>query len=496
MKKRTFSKIVILLTFLFLTNYVNCFSINYHNIENATNEISNPKKDTINPVEVFEQVWQVFNTNYPYFEHKGVDWSALYKVYRAIITPKTTDEELFNILCRLLGNLNDGNVSLNNTKIEFNSNSGSVNGLKMEDFDWKLVRGKYLKGSFKSTPDSLIYYGWIDNDVAYLRLRKYPSSEVIDKYFDPIIQEFMKAKGVIIEVRGNSGGSASGVDAIANRFADKQRLFAKNYNRTGASKDFNNITYQYLLPKGPAQFTKTVVLLQNRFSAYVSDNFALAIRTLPHAVSIGEFTGGSSSNFYSERLINDWLIRLPWNYVTDQNGVCWEGIGVPPNLRIINTKEDIKAGNDKVLELAIDVIKTGGYARKEAQGSLNDLRISLVKIFLETSEKLGLKEAVSEFEKLQKKNPDGVYFSIHELMLAVRKFSVENKNDQALALLELGAKSFPNDLNTMFYLAKIYESKDQPEKAKEQYEKMVSKKACFPWDRNMLKQAENSLNNN
>jgi len=494
MKKMIPMKITALMAILLYSSFSYCIPSNNCKAGNVRQEINLSESDSINPVDVFEQVWQVFNTNYPYFEHKGVDWSALYKVYRAKITPKTTDEELFNILSRLLGHLNDGNVTLSNRKTEFNS--GTSNGLKMEDFDWKLVRDKYLKGSFKSTPDSLIFYGWIDNEVAYLRLRKYPASEVIDKYFDPIIQEFMKAKGVIIEVRGNSGGTASGVDAIASRFADKQRLFVKNHNRTGAEKDFNNITYQYLLPKGPAQFTKTVVLLQNRFSAYVSDNFALAIRNLPHAVSIGEFTDGSSSNFYSERLINDWLIRLPWNYVTDQNGDCWEGIGVPPNLRIINTKEDIKEDNDKVLELAIDVIKTGGYARKEAQGSLNDIRISLVSKFLETSEKLGVKEAVAEFEKLQKKNPDGVYFSINELMLAVRKFSTEKKQDQAIAILELGVKEFPNNINVMFTLAKIYESKEQPAKAKELYQKIVSTKACFPWERSALEQAENSLNNN
>jgi len=96
---------------------------------------------------------------------------------------------------------------------------------------------------------------------------------------------------------------------------------------------------------------------------------------------------------------------------------------------------------------------------------------------------------------LQKKNPNGVYFSIQELMITVRKFMTENKTDQALAILELGAKSFPDNLNTLFSLAKIYESNNQPEKARALYEKIVSKKATFPWDRNIPKQAENSLNN-
>ncbi|MDP4223823.1 MAG: S41 family peptidase [Bacteroidota bacterium] len=478
-----------------MLSLISLLSISYCKASNSYDSIllnSLSQKDSINPVEVFEQLWQVFNTNYPYFEQQGIDWSALYKVYRAKITPQTTDDELFSILCRLLGHLNNGHINLINEKVQFTS--GPTSGLKMEDFSWKLVRDKYLKGNFKSSPDSLIYYGWIDTDVAYLRIRRFPGYEVVDKYFDGIIQDLMKARGIIIEVRGNPGGTGSGVEAIASRFADKQRLFMKNYNRTGASKEYNNITYHYMQPKGPVQFTGPVVLLQNRFSESGSDAFALAIRVLPNAMSIGEFTGGCFATYYPEKLINGWTVSMPWSYATDQNDFCWEGIGIAPNLRLINTKEDISSGNDKVLELAIDIIKAGGYERKEVQGSLNDLRISLVYRFLETSEQSGTKEAVDEFEKLQMKNPDKVYFSLQELQFAVRKLISENKSDQARAILELGIESFPNDISSKYFLAKLYEQKELPEKAKGLYAEIIKIKTNFPWERNILKEAENYLN--
>jgi len=449
------------------------------------------QKDTINPVEVFEQVWQHFNTNYPYFEQQGIDWSALYKVYRAKITPQTTDEGLFSILSQLLGHLNNGHINLINGSIQFTS--GPTSGLKMEDFDWKLVRDKYLKGVFKSSPDSMIYYGWIDNDVAYLRIRRFPAYDVVDKYFDGIIQDLIKARGIIVEIRGNPGGTGSGVEAIASRFADKQRLYMKNYNRTGDTREYNNITYHYVQPKGPIQFTGPVVLLQNRFSESGSDAFALAIRVLPNAISIGEFTGGCFATYYPEKLINGWTVTMPWSYSTDQNNMCWEGIGIAPNLRLINTKEDISSGNDKVLELAIDIIKAGGYERKEAPGSLNDLRISLVYRFLDTSKQSGVKEAVTEFETLQKKNPEKVYFSLQELQFAIRRLIAENKPDQAIAILELGLESFPNDISSKYFLAKLYEQKELPERAKGLYAEIIKIKTYFPWERNIRKEAENYL---
>jgi predicted Zn-dependent protease len=163
---------------------------------------------------------------------------------------------------------------------------------------------------------------------------------------------------------------------------------------------------------------------------------------------------------------------------------------------MINTKEDISSGKDKVLELAIDIIKAGGHYRKEEQGSLNDLRISLVYNFLETSEKNGVKEAVTEFEKLLKTNPNGVYFSIQELMQNKGILFSKNKLNVAVAILELGVKSFPDEVTTMFYLARAYESQQQPDKVKNLYSKIIKYKAYFPWERSALSKAEDFLNTN
>jgi len=494
MKKWTLSRAALMIALLISLSICYCRAANYSEVRyNSGLSVGLLQKDSINPVEVFDQVWQIFNTNYPYFEHRGIDWSALYKVYRSKLTPESTDDELFSTLCAMLGNLNDGHVNLNNRNTEFNS--GVTNGLKMEDFSWKLVRDKYLKGSYKSTPDSLIYYGWIDNDVAYLRIRRFPSYEVVNSYLDPIIQELMKAKGIIVEVRGNSGGTGSGVEAIVSRFADQQRLYEKVYWRMGPKRDFSNLTYHFIKPRGPSQFTAPVVLLQNKFSESSSEGFALAMRVLPNVTSVGELTGGCFASYYAERLLNGWSVTLPYSYAVDQNDFCWEGIGVPPNLRLINTKEDIAAGNDKVLELGVNLIKAGGHVWKEAQGSLKDLRISLVYQFLESSDKIGVPAAVAEFKKLKKNNPEGVYFSFQELMANTGILFSKNKIDVATALLELGLKSFPDDMTTMSFLAQAYVSQKQPEKAKELYSKVIKYKAYFPWERSALSKAEAFLNN-
>ena len=64
------------------------------------------------PERNFEVLWQTFNERYPFFRLRGVDWNKQYRAYRPKVTNETSDDELFNILCRMLDPLNDGHVEL------------------------------------------------------------------------------------------------------------------------------------------------------------------------------------------------------------------------------------------------------------------------------------------------------------------------------------------------------------------------------------------------
>jgi hypothetical protein len=306
--------------------------------------------------------------------------------------------------------------------------------------------------------------------------------------------ELMTAKGIVLDERGNSGGNGFGVAALASRFADQKRLYLKNINRVGQGREFNNTTYHYLEPLGPAQYRGPVILLQNAYSASGSEGFALAMKVLPHATSIGETTEGCFATFYPHKLINGWTVTMPFSYAVDQNDFCWEGMGVPPDLRKINTKEDIEAGNDRVLEFAMDVLKAGGNIRKEADGSLREMKISLVDQFVATAAKEGTESAVKQYARSKNKIPDGVYFSIQELAVKVRSLLQAERNEDAFVLLELGQEEFPEDMNTLYYLARLYENyKKQPGKAKPIWEKLAGLTPTFPWETNLVSEAKKSL---
>lgn len=68
--------------------------------------------EPIDPQKVFDQLWTTLEENYALFAAKGIDWKALYGVYRPRVLPETTDEQLFVIVTRLLAHLNDNHVML------------------------------------------------------------------------------------------------------------------------------------------------------------------------------------------------------------------------------------------------------------------------------------------------------------------------------------------------------------------------------------------------
>ena len=88
-------------------------------------ELSAPEKN-------FEQLWKTFDQEYGIFIPKRVDWNLLYQIYRPKVTAKTTDKQLYDIMCQMLGHLNDNHVTLYSPFGRFRS--GILQQVKNEGF--------------------------------------------------------------------------------------------------------------------------------------------------------------------------------------------------------------------------------------------------------------------------------------------------------------------------------------------------------------------------
>ena len=307
------------------------------------------------PIANFEHLWKTMERDYALFDVKNIDWKLLYKIYRPKVTAKTTDEELFTIMSQMLGHLNDNHVVLRGMGKNFIA--GILNELRMEDFSKELISKIYVRNS-KELVGGNFKYGWITNNIGYFHVQFFENQSASERAIDQIIDEFENAKGIIIDIRGNDGGDEPVENAVANRFADKKRLYIKSARRNGPEyDDFEPFKSWYIEPAGRFQFTKPVILITNRQTKSAAENFTLGMKTMPHVIHIGDYTSGVFADAIGKRLPNRWLFGCSFRKFVDRNGFCWEGIGVPPDLRIFNTKEDIMKNQDKVLEFALEVIR-------------------------------------------------------------------------------------------------------------------------------------------
>lgn len=324
-------------------------------------------QDLSEPESVFEHLWKDFNERYALFSVKRVDWELLYRVYRPKVTPQTTDDELFEIMSNMVTHLNDLHVRLDSKDPVRSFRSGKSHEVIMEQFGTienfiqffkqRPIEKKYLLSELQECHEGIFAYSWLTDDIGYFHFSKFSDIEKSEAAIDGIINYFKDAKGIIIDVRRNGGGDDKVGKAIADRFADKKRLYMTIQEKNGQGHDdFTDPVEWYVEPNGPLQFTKPVILLTDFTSGSAAENFALAMRVLLHATIVGDFTAGCFADADAAKLPNGWYYSLSINLFNDHNGICWEGIGVPPDLRIVNSRDDTENKRDRVLEFAIEVL--------------------------------------------------------------------------------------------------------------------------------------------
>ncbi|MEP7108606.1 MAG: S41 family peptidase [Ferruginibacter sp.] len=99
------------------------------------------------------------------------------------------------------------------------------------------------------------------------------------------------------------------------------------------------------------------VLLTNDQTASAGDVLAMILKALPQTSIIGENSLGIYSAMYGFELPNKWQVSLSSQKYYSSKMICYEGNGTPVNIRVKNTKEDIKAIQDPVVSAAFRYLK-------------------------------------------------------------------------------------------------------------------------------------------
>lgn len=317
---------------------------------------------TRDPEVNFEVLWNTFEENYAFFHNHNVDWQAAYKVYRPQVNKDTTDDELFEIFRQMLAPLQDYHVSVDAGEKEI-----SHSGYKLRDRAeevWDLIRSKYLKGNYNTRLHQLSY-GKLDDKTGYIRIRRMSgftmsrdsdadTQTLLEKALDEILDSFQGVTKVVLDVRFNPGGSDPPARYLAERFTDRKRLAYSKCVRDGGYTDLTTPKVEFFVePKGRSQFTKKVVVLTNGACGSACEIFMECVQALPHVTIVGENSEGAFSDNLMKTLPNGWRISLSNEVYYNHKGICLEGPGVPPDVRVPLTLQDLKEGRDLALEKAM-----------------------------------------------------------------------------------------------------------------------------------------------
>jgi C-terminal processing protease CtpA/Prc len=181
---------------------------------------------------------------------------------------------------------------------------------------------------------------------------------------DKIARDFDELKGIIVDIRDNPGGDDSTAITIINRFCDHKRIAFHRKTKIGPSEDdLTPLKTWHLEPQGDLQFTGPIVLLTCDSVFSGGEAFALAIKQLPYVTIIGDHTNGIFSYQLEKKLPNGWEFRLSYQIYLSADMVCYEGIGVPVDIELLNSMADVKNGVDPLITTALEVLRSRNAKR-------------------------------------------------------------------------------------------------------------------------------------
>jgi carboxyl-terminal processing protease len=329
-----------------------------------------PNRD---PEKNFEELWKTFHNRYPFFKLRKVDWKKQYDTYRPKVTSETSEDELFDIFCRMLDPLDDGHVELE-AEARGDRKKRFFTAEKQTRFGREFT-AREIEQLFETTGKTLVANGfgrpaqtgaWMLHycrslAFGYIRILELEDikKRKLIAALDKIGRDFEDIHGFIIDIRNCPGGDDSTAIAIINRFCDRKRVAFRARTKIGPGENnFTPLRTWYLEPQGDRQFTGPIVLLTCDSVFSGGEAFALAIRQLPYVKIIGDRTNGIFSYTLDKKLPNGWKYRLSYQVYLSADMVCYEGKGIPVDIELLNKKTDIAKGVDPLITRALDLLKS------------------------------------------------------------------------------------------------------------------------------------------
>ncbi|HRQ64678.1 MAG TPA: S41 family peptidase [Xanthomonadaceae bacterium] len=206
--------------------------------------------------------------------------------------------------------------------------------------------------------------------IAVLQARQFGSDAAL-RLFEEHLDDIMAARGLILDLRGNGGGSTThGWDILTWLSAEPLQGTSSRHRvgdaldraRSGAQtplrwRDLGGEPYRR---ERERTFRGPVVMLIDARTYSAAEDTAAAFRLMRRGPIIGEPSGGSTGQPLFIDLPGGGSARICVKRDEWPDGSTFVGVGVLPDIEVRPTLEDIRAGTDPVLARALALLSQTG----------------------------------------------------------------------------------------------------------------------------------------
>lgn len=193
----------------------------------------------------------------------------------------------------------------------------------------------------------------LKGNIGYARLDLFPPLGVFRPFADQAMKALADTDALIVDLRGNGGGSAASATYFASAFFDPATPVHLEdlVNRMPGTAE-TTTTALRTVPTPAPYLGKAVYILAGPDSFSAAEEFADGLKAQGRAVVVGEPTGGGANPGVSWPLVGGRLrVFIPSSRARDPaTGANWEGAGVAP---------DVAAPAPQALSVALDRIVAG-----------------------------------------------------------------------------------------------------------------------------------------
>lgn len=196
------------------------------------------------------------------------------------------------------------------------------------------------------TPTVVTEFVGPENEIAHIRLYMF-SENAGDLLRDAVEAARQKgSKGIILDLRGNSGGLLREAVKVSSVFMDDATVLLERF------KDGREEVYR--TTGRPVDVETPLVLLVNEGSASASEIVAGALQDAGRAELVGTKTFGKGSVQLPESLDDGSILRVTIaRWFTPANRTI-DGVGLAPDVEVALSDDDREAGRDPQLDKALE----------------------------------------------------------------------------------------------------------------------------------------------